>query len=350
VRVHGHVEKELNLSMDEIRARPARTRPVLMACAGMGRISQTNRLWTHVPWGQDAFGCAEWTGCSLAEILKEAGVKEGSSVVVFTGADKGVEADQVQHFQRSLTVGDAMLGHCMICYQMNGNDLTPAHGSPVRLIVPGWHGMASVKWLTDIEIRTDDWYGHQMKAYSYARNENDPNMIPVTRLPVRALMAPPGHPDFFSRTRFVPPGTNRIVGKAWSGAVDLDRVEFSSDNGKTWSQAVLGQKNGPFGWAEWHFDWDVKEEGTYILVCRAFDAAGRSQDERNESLFNWGSFVDTQPQRVYVRVDEKIKTPGSTINTVVEHRAARRSLNVDDNYGPALDKDHVDALYRDGSQ
>jgi DMSO/TMAO reductase YedYZ molybdopterin-dependent catalytic subunit len=315
----------------------------------MGRISIKNRLWTHVPWNQEAFGCSEWTGCSLADILKEAGIKKGAAVVVFTGADKGVEGNQVQYFQRSLTLDDAMLGHCMICYQMNGVDLTPAHGAPVRLIVPGWHGMASVKWLTDIEVRSDDWCGYQMKAYSFRRSEVDPDLVPVTRLPVRALMAPPGHPDFFSRTRFVAPGTHRIIGKAWSGAVELDRVEFSCD-GKTWYQAELGPKIGPFAWAEWHFDWDVQEEGSYVLVCRAFDVAGRSQDKEDEDHFNWGSFVDTQPQHVYVRVDEKIKMPGNTIETSVEHRAARSSLNTDDVCGAAMDKADVNALYRAGSQ
>ena len=115
--------------------------------------------------------------------------------MVFTGADKGVEGGKVQHFQRSLSLEDAMKGHVLLCYQMNGEDLTPAHGFPIRLIVPGWYGMASVKWLTSIEVVSSGWWGYQMDAYSFKRVGNDPNAIPLQRLPVRALMVPPGKRD-----------------------------------------------------------------------------------------------------------------------------------------------------------
>eukprot|EP00439_Symbiodinium_sp_Y106_P018828 s2237_g2.t1 len=237
--VCGLVEKELSLSLPEIRSRPSTTQAVLMACAGTGRMSQKHRFWTHVPWGVDSFGCAEWTGCSLADLLKEAGLKPGAKQVIFTGADKGVEGGKVQHFQRSLSVDDALLGHVMLVYRMNGEDLKPAHGAPLRIIVPGWYGMASVKWLTSIEVTEGGWWGHQMEAYSFRRAADDPGRVPLTQLPVRALMAPPGFPDFFSRARVVAPGTHRVVGKAWAGAVEIDRVEFSADHGKTWARATL---------------------------------------------------------------------------------------------------------------
>merc|ERR1719229_618322 len=157
---------------------------------------QQKRFWTHVPWGPDSFGCAKWTGCSLAVLL---------------------------------------------AYQMNGQDLTPAHGAPLRIIVPGWYGMASVKWLTSIEVTAGGWWGQQMDAYSFKRTARDTEAVPLQQLPVRALMAPPGCPEFVSRTRLVSPGTVHIEGRAWSGAVDLDRVDFSSDNGRSWQPAVLGQ-------------------------------------------------------------------------------------------------------------
>ncbi|CAE8614336.1 unnamed protein product [Polarella glacialis] len=350
LQVVGHVEKELSLSMQELRARPASTQAVLMACAGTGRMAQKKRFWLHVPWGPDSFGCAMWTGCSLADVLKEAGVKDGATQVVFTGADKGVEGGKVQYFQRSLSLDDALLGHVMLVYEMNGQDLTPAHGAPLRLIVPGWYGMASVKWLTSMEVVTGKWWGHQMEAYSFRRTATDPEMVPLTRLPVRALMAPPGYPEFFSRARIVAPGGHRVVGRAWAGAVDIERVEFSSDAGKTWSTAQLAQKNGAFGWAQWEFDWQVSAEGTYVLSCRAFDVKGRSQDEPSDELFNWTGMGDTQPQLVYVKVDKSIESEGGIIDLTAEQRAARTELN-DGQYGAALDQSLVEALYRSpGSQ
>merc|ERR1719198_435464 len=333
--------------MEDIRERPSQTHAVLMACAGTGRMMQKKRFWTHVPWGPDSFGCAKWTGCSLADVLRDAGLKSGAAQVVFTGADRGVEGGKVQYFQRSLSIDDAMLGHVLLCYRMNGEDLPPAHGAPVRVVVPGWYGMASVKWLTSIEVTSGGWWGHQMEAYSFKRSANDPERVPLEQLPVRALMAPPGYPDFFSRTRVVAPGTVRIAGRAWAGAVDLDRVEFSSDGGSTWRRTVLGQKNGAFGWAAWHFDWQVQEEGTYVLACRAFDAAGRSQDEPNDEQFNWGSFGSTQPQQVYVRVDKAIEEVGSTIDLEREQKAAKAALQPQ----TGLTQMQLEALYRaPGSQ
>lgn len=347
LRVHGMVQRELHLTMDDIRVRPASTHSVLMACAGTGRMMQKTRLWTHVPWGPDSFGCARWTGCSLADVLQAARPSDGAAQVIFTGADKGVEGGKVQHFQRSLSLDDAMLGHVILCYQMNGEDLTPAHGAPVRIIVPGWYGMASVKWLTSIEVTAGGWWGHQMHAYSAARSANDPARVPLEQLPVRALMAPPGHPDFFSRTRIVAPGTTRIAGRAWAGAVELARVEFSSDGGSTWKQAVLGPKNGAFGWASWHIDWDARKEGVYVLMCRAFDAFGRSQDLPGDTQFNWGSFGSTQPQQIYVKVDKAIEVPGSTIDLDSEQMAAKVALR----HRAGLSEAHVEALYRaPGSQ
>ncbi|CAK9014703.1 unnamed protein product [Durusdinium trenchii] len=349
--VTGLVEKELSVSLSEIKGRPASTQAVLMACAGTGRMSTKHRFWTHVPWGVDSFGCAKWTGCSLAELLREAGLKDGAKQVIFTGADKGVEAGKVQYYQRSLSVEDALRGHVMLVYEMNGEPLKPAHGFPLRLIVPGWYGMASVKWLTKIEVVEGPWWGHQMEAYSFRRAANDPERVPLTQLPVRALMAPPGVPDFFSRTRVVEPGTQRITGKVWAGAVDIERVEVSCDHGKTWAQATLEEKNGVFGWANWYYDWQTPGEGNFVLMCRGFDKKGRSQDPTSDEAFNWTGMGDTQPQMVYVRVDSKIQDVGNQINLIPETRAAKKSLNVATTDGKPLATGACDALYRQpGSQ
>eukprot|EP00913_Durusdinium_trenchii_P013309 g12492.t1 len=345
VALGSRLPQELSVSLSEIKGRPASTQAVLMACAGTGRMSTKHRppatgrgvFWTHVPWGVDSFGCAKWTGCSLAELLREAGLKDGAKQVIFTGADKGVEAGKVQYYQRSLSVEDALRGHVMLVYEMNGEPLKPAHGFPLRLIVPGWYGMASVKWLTKIEVVEGPWWGHQMEAYSFRRAANDPERVPLTQLPVRALMAPPGVPDFFSRTRVVEPGTQRITGKVWAGAVDIERVEVSCDHGKTGACKSCGvsgclidfrqEKNGVFGWANWYYDWQTPGEGNFVLMCRGFDKKGRSQDSTSDEAFNWTGMGDTQPQMVYVRVDSKIQDVGNQINLIPETRAAKKSLN-----------------------
>jgi len=351
LKVTGLVDKELSLSMAALKKRPSSTQAVLMACAGIGRMSTKHRFWTHVPWGVDSFGCAKWTGCSLAEVLREAGIKEGAKQVIFTGADKGVEAGKVQYFQRSLSIEDALRGHVMLVYQMNGEDLKPAHGFPLRLIVPGWYGMASVKWLTNIEVVEGPWWGHQMEAYSFRRAAEDPERVPLTQLPVRALMAPPGVPDFFSRTRVVAPGKHQITGKVWAGALDVESVEVSCDHGKSWAKATVEDKNGPFGWAKWSYDWQTPGEGTYVLMCRGFDQKGRNQDELNDEAFNWTGMGDTQPQMVYVRVDAKIQETGNEINLIPQTRAAKKALNIATPDGAPLTASDCDALYRQpGSQ
>lgn len=349
VNVTGLVERDLSLTCADVMAMPDQlSEPVTMCCAGTGRMSQKNRLWTHVPWGPDAIGCAMWTGVPLASVLREAGLLEDAKQVVFTGADRGLEGGKVQLFQRSLSLEDAMRGHVLLVHSMNGEALPPAHGAPLRLVVPGWYGMASVKWLTSIEVTAGGWWGHQMNAYSYKRTADDEQALPLQQLGCRALMAPPGYPDFFSRARLVPPGTVRIEGKAWAGAVDIARVEFSSDGGASWQSATLLPKSGVFGWSSWFVEWRPAEEGeTYVLSCRAFDAQGRAQEAPSDDAFNWGSYALTQPQKVYVKVEAAAGELGAAIDCEREVKAAKEALRGEAGLSPSL----VDALYREpGSQ
>jgi len=250
LRVFGLVGAPAELSMAQLRALPHVSVPVVLECAGQGRVLMTRRLWQHVPWGVDAFGCARWTGCSLADVLRAAAPTAAARQVVFTGADLGVQEDKVQHFERALSLEDALELDAILAYEMNGAELTRAHGYPLRLIVPGWYGMASVKWLTSIELTDGSWTGLQMEAYAYARRAHDATLVPVQYLNVRALMVPPGAPDFFTRTRVVKPGTCRVEGKAWGGVFRVVKVEFSTDGSATWRPAVLNaEPNGPHGCA-----------------------------------------------------------------------------------------------------
>jgi sulfane dehydrogenase subunit SoxC len=168
VRVEGLVKNKLSLDMENIRKRPKVTMLATMECAGSGRIHQRHRLWPHVPWSYDAIGTAEWTGTPLRTVLEEAGLQDDAVEILFTGRDKGIQGQQVQYFQRSLSIEQAMIEDVILAYEINGLPLPPQHGFPLRLIVPGWLGMTNVKWLDSIEATSTKLTDRQMKWYSYA--------------------------------------------------------------------------------------------------------------------------------------------------------------------------------------
>jgi DMSO/TMAO reductase YedYZ molybdopterin-dependent catalytic subunit len=229
------------------------------------------------PWLSEAVGTAEWTGTPLGPILAEAGLLEQSSEVVFTGLDRGVQGNVMQQYERSLSLADATRGEVLLAYAINGQRLPPQHGFPLRLIVPGWYGMAHVKWLRSITVLDRAFDGYQQAlAYHYRRSDADSG-IAVTRMLPRALMVPPGVPDFMSRTRFVEPSIVQLEGRAWSGIAPVTRVEFSDDAGATWREATLGKRVSPYAWLPWTHLWDATKPGEYELSVRATDAAGNSQ-------------------------------------------------------------------------
>lgn len=226
------------------------------------------------PWLVEAIGTAEWKGTRLSDLLEMVGVARDAVELVFTGADRGIQGDVEQDYQRSLTIAEAMRPEVLLAYAMNGRPLEPQHGFPLRLIVPGWYGMTSVKWLTSIDAVAQPFEGYQQSpAYHYQRDADDPGER-VTRIRVRALMVPPGMPDFFTRRRFLEPGRVRITGRAWSGHGPLERVEVAVDG--TWADATIERALGEFAWRGWWFD-RVAEQGTHELACRATDDSGQVQ-------------------------------------------------------------------------
>lgn len=299
VEVDGRVRTPLTLTMADLRARPRLTAPVTMECAGNGRARLEPRPVSQ-PWFEGAIGTAEWTGTPLASILAEAGLQDDAIEVVFTGADRGIQGGVEQDYQRSLTVADATRSEVLLAYEVNGVPLPPQHGFPVRLLVPGWYGMTSVKWLTRITAVTAPFEGFQMDAYRI-REEPDDAGVPVTRILPRALMIPPGIPDFLTRSRLVASGAQELVGRAWSGWGPISRVEVSVDGGR-WAEAELGQALGPDAWAAWRFAWNP-EPGEHELACRATDTAGNVQPE--EPRWNHHGFQNNEVQRLTVTVRER---------------------------------------------
>ena len=296
LRLDGLVDRPLELTLEDLRARPRVTVPVTLECAGNGRARLQPRPLSN-PWLLEAIGTAEWGGTPLAPLLEEAGVRPDAVELVFTGADRGVQGGIEHDYQRSLRIADAMRPEILLVDEMNGAPLQPQHGFPVRLLVPGWYGMASVKWLQRIEAVATPFTGYQQAtAYHFRTDADDPG-IPVSRIRVRALMAPPGVPDFFTRRRLVDAGNVEIRGRAWGGRAPIRRVEVGVDG--AWAEATLHDPIGEFAWRAWSFEWDAVP-GEHVLTCRATDADGDVQPL--ESPWNYQGMGNNGVQSVGVTV------------------------------------------------
>jgi DMSO/TMAO reductase YedYZ molybdopterin-dependent catalytic subunit len=298
LEIAGLVRTPVSIPLDDLRARPVVHRTVTMECAGNGRARLLPRPVSQ-PWLHEAVGTMTWTGTPLAPLLDEARLSGSVVDLVFTGADHGIERGVEQDYQRSLSVEDAMTSDAILAWGCNGVDLPPQHGYPLRLLVPGWYGMASVKWLRRIEAVPERFDGPQMRAYAMRQAADDPGE-PLTRIAPRALVVPPGFPDFMSRRRLLRPGRHVLEGRAWSGWGEVTAVEVTVDGGGSWAQAELGPPADRWAWRRWTQAWEVGEPGTYAVQARATDATGRTQPM--EQPWNRGGFANTSPQRVEVTV------------------------------------------------
>ena len=209
--VGGLVERPQSLSLDDLRSRPAVEVAVTMECAGNGRV----HIEPHVvsqPWLLEAVGTARWRGVAVAALLEEVGVQDGAVEVLFTGLDRGVEGGEEQAYERSLPVDEVMAGNAFLAYEVNGVPLPPQHGFPLRLVVPGWYGMTSVKWLSGITLVDEPFDGYQMRHSYRVRHDEDEPGEPITTIAPRSLMTPPGVPEFATRARVVEAGPCEVSG------------------------------------------------------------------------------------------------------------------------------------------
>lgn len=297
LRFDGAFDAPFEMTMDEIRAAPRVTVPVTMECAGNGRAAMSPRAYS-MPWMFEAVGTAEWTGTPLAPLIARGQPRAGVLDFAFEGADFGCDKGVAHSFGRSLTPEELGALDVLLVYEMNGQPLLPQHGAPLRLIVPGWYGMASVKWLGRISALTERYQGfQQVETYQFRQTPGEAG-TPVTTIRVKSLMVPPGVPDWISRKRRLSPGLVRLRGRAWSGGgVPVERVELRI--GGEWQRAELGRPLGPYAWTGWHYDWNA-QPGHHILVCRATDAEGNVQPLEPE--WNLSGFANNAVQQVEVLV------------------------------------------------
>jgi len=278
LKVEGAVRQPLDLSYDEVLKLPSTTLTATLECAGNGRVFLTPQPQGTL-WGLGAVSTAKWKGIGLAALLERAGVKDGAVEVILEGADRGAVANPPSPgaiaFARSLPLKKATQPEVLLAYQMNDADLPAAHGYPLRAVIGGWYGMASVKWLMRIIVTDKPFRGYfQTFDYSYfERRVGHPTLVPITRMEVKSAIARP------ARDEVIPGGQPyRVFGAAWSGEAAVAKVEVSTDGGKNWAAARLVEKSSETAWGLWEYTWQVPaSKGPAKLMARATDAQGRTQ-------------------------------------------------------------------------
>ncbi|MBC7803200.1 MAG: sulfite oxidase [Candidatus Parcubacteria bacterium] len=296
LRIDGRVAQPRAWSLAELESMPAKTLRVTLECAGNGR-AQTSPRYPSMPWLEEGVSTAEWTGVPLSALLEQAGLEAGAREIVFHGTDRGIDRGIEHAFARSLPTVEAARAGVLVAYAMNGQPLLPQHGAPLRLVVPDWYGMASVKWLERIEATDRAFDGVQQALSYHFRRDAGAKGVPCTRMRVNSLMVPPGIPDYYGRRRNLAAGTVEILGRAWSGDGKITRVEFSADG--RWQDATLDPPAGPHAWRRWTARWDA-ESGTHELCCRAADETGAIQPL--EPVLDVTGFGNNAVQRVEVSV------------------------------------------------
>jgi DMSO/TMAO reductase YedYZ molybdopterin-dependent catalytic subunit len=283
LKVEGEVENPLELTFNELKAIASLTLPVTLECAGNGRAFLTPQA-KGAQWERGAVSNAEWTGVPLAEVLRRAGVKKSSREVILEGADEGEIKEPPApagpiHYARSIPLRKAE-ADVLLAFKMNGEDLSHAHGAPLRGIVPGWYGMASVKWLTRIIVTAEPFMGYyQTVDYaSWERGPNGPVLVPITEMQVKAQIARPGIGDSVRAGEMY-----HVWGAAWTTDSEITKVEFSTDCGSTWHETHLRGEHVRNTWRLWDFDWLVPASlGKRTLIARATDSENRTQPEKRD--------------------------------------------------------------------
>lgn len=289
--VDGAVELPLTLRLPEdLEALPVRSLVVTLECAGNGRAFLDPQV-PGEPWRLGAVSTAEWTGTPLRAVLARAGVRSSAVEVLCEGADAGEvpEAGGRIAFARSLPLEKALHEDTLLAYAMNGEPLPIEHGGPLRLVAPGWYGMASVKWLRRLSVLERPFDGF------YQKDRYVIDGLPLRAIEVRAVIVLPRDGARLKRAPV------RVRGYAWSGHAPVVRVDVSVDGGETWAGARLLETSSPYAWRAWEADWEPARSGEAVLLARATDAEGRRQPLSQQ--FNALGYANNAAQPVRVTVD-----------------------------------------------
>lgn len=272
--LEGMVSRSARWTFAQLAAMPQHSVFATVECAGNGRSFLREKA-AGVQWGAGAIGHAEWTGVRLRDLLEPAGIKPGALEVVFEGADRGTEPDHPEpmQFSRSLPLAKALDSDTLIALRMNGEWLDENHGAPMRLFVPGWYGVASVKWLRAMRVIDENYPGYfQTSKYTIDQvTAAGKRRVPLGPGIVKSEILQPAADATLNR------GTNRIAGIAWAGEQRVERVEVSTDGGRTWQNAKLKGLQQPYSWCQWEYLWNVTTPGDYTIMARARAESGEAQ-------------------------------------------------------------------------
>ena len=302
LRVHGLVERELELSPATLReAFRERTVTATLQCAGNRRsgLMRIRDIPGEAPWGAGATGTATWTGVALADVLALAGPRRPAAHVGFEGADVCPEAKPVQRFGGSIPLDKACRPEVLLAWAMNGEPLAPVHGAPLRVVVPGYIGARSVKWLERIEVREAPWKGYFQEVV-YRLLPEDGVAAPGAGMPL-GLVALNSDVLEPADGATVPAGPLEVRGYAFAGGErDVARVDLSLDGEQSWVQAELLEDQGRWAWRQWRAVVELAP-GEHEIVVRAWDSSAATQPEVEAGLWNPKGYVNNARPRVRVR-------------------------------------------------
>ncbi|WP_458414253.1 sulfite oxidase [Schinkia sp. CFF1] len=275
LQVVGEVSQPISIRYDELPSMPIKTLLIPLECAGNKRANFNPKVYGE-QWEDGAISQGKWTGVPLKYILQKAGISSNVKEVIFEGTDFGTKPTLHGSipFVRSLPIEKALHMDTIIAFQYNDHPLTLKHGYPMRLVVPNWYAMASVKWLRKITainhtfsgpFQTDDYVYYPYKS-------SDKDKLPVTIMNVNSTIQKPKNYSILNT------GTHQIKGIAWTGKGFITEVQVSFDKGETWRQATINKiPQEQYSWINWSFEWKVDKKGEYTIYARAKDSEGRIQ-------------------------------------------------------------------------
>ena len=304
--ITGLVQQKRELSLDELRSMaPAHTVTATLECAGNRRdeFMAVKPIPGEVPWRADVIGTANWRGVPLREVLQAAGVEEGAQYVAFTGLDEAQVEGQKVHFGSSIELEKALSPDVLLAYEMNNEPLAPEHGFPLRVLVPGYIGARSVKWLRAITLQvhasTNPYQARDYKLFPpeiTAQTADWSRGKTIEELILNAVITTP------QAGETVAVGPTRIQGYAITGeGARVERVELTVDGGKTWTTATIVERADPYAWCFWEVTVALSP-GDCQLIVRAWDAAKQTQPEDVRQRWNFKGYMNNAWHRVHIHV------------------------------------------------